>query len=145
MESPGTPTDPRVLRVLLAGQISGASLALAGWLQDHGQVTVVGPLPTVAAVQAVAATLPTHVILVDGDNVDGAMPDSIRTFKQLVPAPAVVVLTHGTSDAFRRHCAEARADAVFDRIRDLDSLSALLGTVRATLAGTVLATGEERS
>jgi DNA-binding NarL/FixJ family response regulator len=122
------------LRVLLVGSPGDASLALTGWLWEQGGLVVVGPAASTPAALELAVDFRPDVVLLDFHGWAGFVGPVISLFKELAPAPQVFVLTYETSNATRRHCQAAQADAVFHKTAELDPLKTALDALRSPSA-----------
>jgi DNA-binding NarL/FixJ family response regulator len=133
METPFHEPHPD-LRILLAGSTGSASLAITGWLGEHGWRAVAGPATTIAGTLALAATFQSDVVLLDFHGLPVSIGRAVSLFKERVPALLVFVLTHETSDAVRRGCLAVGADAVFHKTDGLNRLAAALELLRPPAA-----------
>ena len=133
------PADRALLRVLLIGSVSGASLALADWLQQRERVAVAGPVAATAAVDALAAAHRPQVVVLDVDGLAVPLGKYISQLKTLAPPPTLIVLACDASDALRRHCYGAGVDVVFAKTKDLEGLANLLAVLHRSLEAGVSA------
>jgi len=128
------PTDSSHLRVLLVGSVTGASLALAGWIREQNRVMVAGPLRPMAAVKAFVAAFQPQVLVFDVDTWNVSLTQSVVQLRALAPSLTLVVLACDASDALRRHCLAAGIDAVFAKTAELSRLATLLASLQASAA-----------
>lgn len=124
-----TPSSRRPVRVLLAGNATESSSALASWLNEQDGLHVTGTGRTTAETLALASVVRPEVILLDFHGLPFSTAFMVALFKELSPAPAVFVLTHDASPAMRRRCLAARVDAVFDKTADLEALHTALASL----------------
>ena len=123
------------LRVLLAGSTNGSGPVLAAWLREQGGLDVTGGGRTTAEMLALATLVRPEVVLLDFHGLPVSIGYTVALFKELIPAPAVFLLTHDASPAMRRRCLAAGVNAVFDKTADLDALRAeLMGRSLAATA-----------
>jgi DNA-binding NarL/FixJ family response regulator len=121
------------LRVLLVGKTGAAGHALAAWLGERKALELAGPKKTIAAALSFAAEFRPDAVLLDFHGQSTSIAATVLCFKEFLPPPLVLVLTHDASSAMRRRCHEAQVDAVFDKTAELELVAALLKRARKTI------------
>lgn len=124
-----------VLHVLLVGPCGAASEALEAWLAENSRVWIEGSFASTAEALALAFNAHPDVVLLDFHGLPVSVAYTVTLFKQLLPAPAIFVLTHDASPSMRRRCASAGVDRVFDKTTELDALGAALRQMPSSTAG----------
>lgn len=119
----------RDLRVLLVANPSGGSLALAGWLQHLGGLSISGPQAAGTALGGHATGYSPHVVVLDVDGLAVSLSQCIAQLQVLSPRPVTIAVACDASTALRRHCAAAGVHAVFAKTTELDQLAAMLATL----------------
>jgi len=122
---------PSPIRVFLVEDSSLVRLRLAGMLRDLWDVEQVFEAATVAEARRLLPNAKPHLVVVDMRLPDGDALEVVAAAKQLIPQPAVVVLTNYGYDQLRATCLEAGADQFLDKRTEFDRLPAIVADLRA--------------
>ncbi len=96
-------------------------------LSDLQNVTIVGHAPNSVDASAAILTLRPDVVILDVQMPGGSGIDLLRELKKLHPSPIAIMFTNFPFVQIRKECVEAGADYFFDKSRDFEKITQVLG------------------
>ena len=122
------------IRVFIADDSHIVQVRLASLLHELTGVEVVGQAQTASAAIVEIQHLKPDVVLLDIHMPGGSGIEVLRSIKQGLLAPVVIMLTNYPYPAYRQRCMQLGADFFFDKSTEFDLIPAVVTGMRAGAA-----------
>src|SRR5512140_600450 len=96
-------------------------------LGDLDSVAIVGHAPSSAEAHTAIHSLRPDIVILDVQMPGGSGIDLLRKIKKLQPSPIAIMFTNFPFVQIRKECIEAGADYFFDKSRDFEKITQILG------------------
>lgn len=117
----------KTLTVFIADDSLIVRARIMTMLSDLENVAIIGHAPNSVEANAAITSLRPDIVILDVQMPGGSGIDLLREIKRLQPAPIAIMFTNFPFVQIRKECVEAGADYFFDKSRDFEKITQVLG------------------
>ena len=125
--------NPGPIKVFIVDDSLIVRARIITMLSDVDRVQIVGHARNNAEATIAINSIRPDIVILDVQMPGGSGIELLKQIKKLHPSPVTIMFTNYPFVQIRKECAQAGADYFFDKSRDFDKITQVLGTFASTI------------